>query len=586
MSNKVATYSLITEVKFDPETSAFQKLESARVDFKNLVNRYLSHRGIDTSTDLKILSFMHWFEKEGHADLSYDQQMEVWNAFEEYRGAKESYHQLFSGETIDSTLQSLREIDPSLVGQSRYQKDDSYITQAIKNIYYSISGWLAGDAVIQKYRARMTVLEPLAQRDQETQKVLTIFSKFFSNPATNLEDVSDVLERCHQRKEWAAQRDHFEGYLSLHVHHNVDYILQRDLTQPLPFLECEDSFEAEVVEKAPLVDEVVEESSNEKAESSEGSKEERGVFKGDEAGMILRAFLRIEIGDEKTLDPLETLLPLDQIDSIQLVQTKDGDVQWDVTFKSEFSEAKTHMQVLKGQTIRIAHCPEEKKTSFPNGGSPLAQAILRQHLQNGVGTGKPLAQLEKLLPIAQVDSVQLIKPQEGHLQVEMTFKTKMQGGTHQVAKGGWQDMEHSQMFMGQKFQILALPNNGEIIFQEGALQLAIHMKDLSFIKSKLGFAECGLLNTFLWNHGFLSSFGHFKPMDIDMTVQSIKIFEGEGVGLRVAVHDKKDLPFPREGTYPEGACLEGLKGELKSYSLEKEEFDQTFAGFSWQPVAE
>ncbi|MCB1110355.1 MAG: hypothetical protein KDK64_05190 [Chlamydiia bacterium] len=366
------------------EDQAYGRLEQARLDFKNLVNTIYNTQKISTSSDLEIIVFMHWFE-ENNFYLEFPEQEKIWNQFIAYREAFDAYQETFCGETLEETQEKLRAIDPELIGEKRWQEEDSGIVQCLKSFFYTVVRKFSNEADIARYQGRMTVLTFEAERNRETQKVLELFPKFFETktPVTTLQRVNAILDRCEWDDTLRARKKWFEGYLKSHVNPHIDYLLQRELSEPAEFFSCvsEESefFSFDTGEQSMDAEESV-------LESPKVVKEEMKPFhdevltkwEGEGAAMIISTSLRATLMDEELAQRiLSTLLPLDQIMCVE--QSPESPLTFDVTFKSplvgttpkvlqEGWDDMVHSPLYLDQKVTVHFAPERRMIIFPKGG--------------------------------------------------------------------------------------------------------------------------------------------------------------------------------------------------------------------------
>lgn len=490
MSDKVVLGSLITEVKENPEDRAFFDLEQTRLALKNLVNGIYGIQKISTISDREILQFMHWFEEE-RDDLPLEKQEEIWQAFEAYRSAHQNYQALFPGETVSSTVEALRAIDPNLVGETS--------SGWWASLFNAISRWIAGEDVIARYQGRLTVLQPQEIHSEEIKKVLDVFPKFFATqqPVSTIEEMNKVLDQTRFNPTLNERREWFESYLRTHITDNIDYLLNRELTKPEEFFSFSSEEEDEVLFTPELV---VDRSYTEPVSKSD-----------------------LVIGDSEEED-------------VGVSQEKELVSRWDGEIARQLVDTSISAALM----------------------NPEMEATVK----------------ERLIPLDQIEWIE--QSLEDPLMFKIHFKAPMVGSAPSIQVGGWNDIRHSPIFLDQEVTVRFNSQDRRIEFPDGGFQMAIHLEDLSFIHDKLDWTSSWGLSGFLKLHGLGS-----EPIHLATTIKGIVNVDEEEVVLRVEIHDKEDLPFPRNGKYPGEGALTTLKVQLNRFNLNIEEFGKTFANFTW-----
>lgn len=211
-----------------PEDSALQKLEDARHQLKNLFNNLYGTRIIASPTDTNLLERFYEFQKTDFGSPS--DKEEIYREFQAYRQAFIEYQGFFPLDTADSVKEHLRQIDPALIGEKRYDSSDSWITKIAKTVLSYISRWSFGTKGINRLLGRLTVLDPMQKRLDERERVLEVFSSFFqtSQPVTSLKQVRDVLNQCEDSPKYQGRKDWFYKYLSIHVNLNENFLLNQE----------------------------------------------------------------------------------------------------------------------------------------------------------------------------------------------------------------------------------------------------------------------------------------------------------------------------------------------------------------------
>lgn len=224
--------ALVTESSYDAEDLAYRTLHLSRQKLIDTIYETSGNKAFSTSSpsDNDILVFIHSMKTFG---INPSAEGKILEAFQDYSKAYESYRTHFQWETSTSTRQELCSIDPHLVGKSRYNQDDFFIVKGLKFLFYEVVNWTS-KTQIDRYENRMSVLEPEKEREEQTQKVIDIFSRFFrtSEPVTSIQDITNILSQelferdatLQGRKKW------FENYLEIHVHSNLDYLLRQEVS--------------------------------------------------------------------------------------------------------------------------------------------------------------------------------------------------------------------------------------------------------------------------------------------------------------------------------------------------------------------
>ena len=360
MITSVQLSTLITEVKPTQEDLALTHLSQSAQEFKEIVNDLYGAEKITIGSDSEILSFMHEFETE-KGGLSFFDQSKIWSQFEDYRQAFHEYQGMIKDRTLESSLEKLRNIDPHLVNEERYDSDDSLITKFLKTAFYEIRRQIASGTKIDRYVGRVTVLGEMQKRRQATQKVLDIFPKFFATPEplTSLGQINRLLERCSGNSELEKRRDWFENHLRFYVNPSLGHLMGRELTPPDRVFES-----------------TVETTTGVAAKTDPSGPVTQWV--GAEAAMVIKMITRSALMNERLANIVNTkLLPLDQIDLIE--QHIDNPYTYEITFKSPLvgstdSVGKggwgdmAHSRMLMSKKVTVHFDPVKKTISFPKGG--------------------------------------------------------------------------------------------------------------------------------------------------------------------------------------------------------------------------
>ena len=191
----------------------------------------------------------------------------------------------------------------------------------------------------------------------------------------------------------------------------------------------------------------------------------------------------------------------------------------------------------------------------------------------------------KLIPLDKIALVEQCL--DDPFTFEITFKSSLAASTHSVEKGGWGDMAHSRMLMGQKVTVRFDPLKCLMSFPKGGFQMGIHLEDFSFLYDKMSYTEGTALSTFLKYHGYMSTFGSLKhPMHLATTVNSLRISGDDELRLGIAIHDTSDIPLPRAGQYPKDGCLSNLQSNMNSIELTAPELENTFRHMEWRAASQ
>lgn len=315
MSTSVQLGTLITEVKPIQEDLALAQLNQSRIEFKKIINDIYGVEKISIGSDSEILSFMHGFETE-RVDLEFSDQEKIWAQFEDYRQTFHDYQGMINDQSLETTIEELRSIDPHLVNEERYSSDDAWITKCLKTVFYEIVRLATSGAKIDRYIGRVSVLGAAQKKEQETQKVLDIFPKFFATSVrlTSLGQINRLLELCTGNRELEERRNWFENHLMFYVNPNLGQLLDRELTVPVRVIE-------------PVV-EGLEDIPTKKVQNDLVTQWADG-----EGAMIVETMTRATLMNEKLVNIVNTkLLPLDQIALVE--QHLDDPHTFEITFKS------------------------------------------------------------------------------------------------------------------------------------------------------------------------------------------------------------------------------------------------------------
>jgi len=360
MSTSVQLGTLITEVKPIQEDLALTCLNQSRLEFKKIVNDIYGVEKITIGSDSEILSFMYGFEKE-RGDLEFSDQKKIWTQFEDYRQTFHEYQGMIKDQNLESTIEELRRIDPHLVNEERYSSDDGWITKCLKTVFYEIVRLATSGAKIDRYIGRVTILGAAQKKEQETQKVLDLFPRFFatSKPLTSLGQINHLLELCSGNAELEERRNWFENHLMFYVNPNLGHLLGKELTAPVRVFE-------------PVIEDT----------GDLGTKKVHTElvtqWAGAEGAMVIEMITRATLMNEKLANVVNTkLIPLDQIAVVE--QHMDSPYTYEITFKSPLvgsTDSVTkggwgdmaHSRMFMGKKLTVCFNPLKNLMSFPKGG--------------------------------------------------------------------------------------------------------------------------------------------------------------------------------------------------------------------------
>jgi len=360
MSTSVQLGTLITEVMPIQEDLALTHLSQSAQEFKKIVNELYEVEKITIGSDSEIISFMHEFETE-KGGLSFFDQSKIWSQFEDYRQAFHEYQGMIKDRTLESSLEKLRNIDPHLVNEERYNSNDRLITKFLKTVFYEIRRQITGGTKIDRYVGRVAVLGEMQKRERATQKVLDLFPKFFATPEplTSLGQINRLLERCSGNSELEKRRDWFENHLRFYVDPSLGHLMGRELTPPVRVFESAVETTTGVPTKRVRSDLVTQ-------------------WVGADGAMVIEMITRATLMNERLANIVNTkLLPLDQIDLIE--QHIDNPYIYEIIFKSPLvgstdSVGKggwgdmAHSRMLMSKKVTVRFDPLKNAISFLKGG--------------------------------------------------------------------------------------------------------------------------------------------------------------------------------------------------------------------------
>ncbi len=359
MSTSVQLGTLITEVKPVQEDLALTQLNQSRLEFKKTVNDIYGVEKISIGSDSEILSFMYAFETE-RGGLDFSDQEKIWAQFEDYRQTFHDYQSIINDQSLESTIEELRSIDPHLVNEERYSSDDAWITKCLKTVFYEIVRLATSGAKIDRYIGRVNVLGAAQKKEQETQKVLDIFPQFFatSKPLTSLGQINHLLELCSGKTELEERRNWFENHLMFYVNPNLGHLLGRELTAPVRVFE-------------PVIEDTGD------LGTKKVNTELVTQWAGGEGAMVVEMMTRATLMNDELANIVNTkLFPLDQIELVE--QHLDSPYTYEITFKNSLvgstdSVAKggwgdmAHSRMLMGKKVTVCFNPLKNSMSFPKG---------------------------------------------------------------------------------------------------------------------------------------------------------------------------------------------------------------------------
>lgn len=528
MTNNVVFDVSVSVAKETPEDRALHTLNDTRLILKDLVSDSYGVQKIPTTSDQDILHFMHGFEV-GKEDISFKKRTEIWKAFESYHAAYQNYQGEICGKTYDSTMEALRAIDPALIGEKRYNKSDAWLVQGIKSLFYVISRVSSKEDFITCYQGRLTVLQLQEIRDNETQKVLDLFPKFFtlSKQPTTLEEVNTALNRCHSDPELNARKQWFERHLEIHVNPNVDYLLDRKLTPPI---------------EPPLSS----------ASSQDNSISWDSLLEKLSSPFLSENFKQEEVREIKDL----------------------GDQRFEV--------------ILQDNTALIIQKTEEGKLHLSGTALP---DLMRTQFEKALGRDP-----EKFFPFDKIQSVTVLSEGKSP-ELRIDFGCQVEGITDHVAEGGWQDMTHNRFVIEPTLKV-ELSENAGITFEEGKVQMALHVEDFSSLLRMVGLPRVAswTVNNLLYQGGFTDDQGKGKKgLEFSVRIDKLSPDNSGNMNLSVSLPDHDKMIHPRKNQENPIEVVDlsttetgtnWVKKFLGSLCLKAEEYKSSFASLTWQDLPE
>lgn len=490
MTNNIVFDVSVSVAKETPEDRALHALNDTRLILKDLVNDAYGVQKIPATSDQDILHFMHGFEV-GKEDVSFEKRTEIWKAFESYHAAYQNYQGEICGKTYDSTVEALRAIDPALIGENRYSEGDAWLVQGIKSLFYVISRVSSGEDLITCYQGRLTVLQLQEIRDQETQKVLGLFPKFFtlSKQPTTLEEVNAALNRCHSDSNLNTRKQWFERHLEIHVNPNVDYLLERKIESPLSSSSPSAS------------NSIVEEVHN-------PSSQDNSISWDALLGKLSSPFISENFKQEKVREIKDL-----------------GDQGFEIIFQDS--------------TALIIQKTEEGK--FHLSGAVLP-GLMRAQFEKALGRDP-----EKFFPFDKIQSVTVLS--EGNSpELRIDFGCQVEGVTDHVAEGGWQDMTYNRFVIEPTLKV-ELSENAGITFEEGKVQMALHVEDFSSLLRMVGLpvAASWTVSSLLYRGNFTDYHGKGKKgLEFSVKIDKLSPDKSGNMNLSVSLPDHDKMIHPRK----------------------------------------
>ncbi len=356
MNVSVQLGRLIAEIKPTQEDLALACLTQSRLEFKKTVNDIYGTEKIIMGADSEILSFMHGFETE-RGELEFSDQNKIWTQFEDYRQSFHEYQIMIKDQSLESTIDELRSIDPHLLNEERYSSDDRWITKCLKTIFYEVVRLATSGAKIDRYIGRVGALRAMQKKEQEIQKVLEIFPKFFvtSVPLTSLGQINRLFELYSGNKKFEEKRNWFKNRLMFYVNPNLEQLLERELTAPVRDFE-------------PVIEDI----------DDIPKKKVQNKWADADGAMVIKTMVGATLMNKKLANVVNTKLLL--LDQIALVEEHlDSLYTYEITFKSPLVGSTdfvdqggwgdmTHSRMLMGKKVTMRFDPTKRSMSFPKGG--------------------------------------------------------------------------------------------------------------------------------------------------------------------------------------------------------------------------
>lgn len=565
------------------ENLIIKELERKRLEIKELVNSLLGHQAIPTPSDRDIFIFMHQLEEHNGAEIPFEDQQKIWGAFQEYWGLYCVYSEQIKGETVESTKDALRAIDPSLIGESQWNEGDLWVVQMVKSFFYSISKWMVGEDLIDCYRGRLTVLEPQEMRESETEKVLQVFSEVFpSTSVSSLKEMNrylDASEDCEQVQLFEDRLvTHYDG-LSIH------YLQNRPLSGPHEGFTYEPVSEIDMHSETSfqLIDEereVEEEFTYDFTYEPVGGESSSPALVAKD-----RELDRIQEEEVPVLrphPPINWRVLVGLIDSPFFSENfKEEDVReiknlGNLTFEITFNNG----------TVLIAEKTRDDKLRLSGTALP---AFMQNQFDKALGR-KP----ENIFPFDKIQSVTILS-EGSNPKLKIDFGQKVEGMIDAIPSGGWEDMQYHRLVIGPTL-VAQFPEEGGIEFEEGNIQMGLHIENFSSLLGivGLGSATSWTVSNLLYQGGFTDWHGKGKKgLDFAVKIDRMTADKSGKVCLTISLPPPDQMVKPRGNTKSPIEVIDLSTTEtgaswvrkfLGSFSFSREEYEHSFAAVRWKEL--
>ncbi len=552
------------------------KLDYSRSKIRELANYFTGSQSIPELSDRDIFLFMHQFQEHLGAGTSPEAQQIIWGAFQEYWKLYCAYSAGLDAETVESTKDVLRAIDPSLIGESQWNEGDFWVVQQVKSLFYSVTRWMAGEDLIEHYQGRLSVLLPREVRRSEIAEVLEIFSDVF--PTVEVSSLGDVDRFLRTSSD--TERRIFEERLSVHFDGmSTHFLLNRTLTDPASW------------QSIPVAQEIEVDLEN----YSQLSLEERESDEEFTYDFVYEADLSQE-------PSLPTFVPKDfEQEEVGQEAEKDSLMSWG-NFVSEINSSFIHknfkeqdireikalgergfeMTFLDGTVLNVQKTEEGKLhlsgTALPH--------LIQEQFNQALGRGS-----ENVFPFDQIESVTVLS--EGSSpKLKIDFSREVQGMVNEVSSDGWEDMPYHRLVVGPSL-VVQISNQGGIQFEQGNIQMGLHIENFSSLLGIVGLGSTAswTVSNLLYGGGFTDWHGRGKKgLEFAVKIDRITADKNGKVCLTISLPDPEKMVKPRGNhkssievidlsTTEEGTSW--VRKFLGSLSFSGEEYQASFSSVTW-----
>lgn len=546
------------------EDDAREAFRTARAQFgsKHLTMSPFSHQDI----------LAKMYEVQGSSTYSSEYRDTIWADFKTYQTARDEYRKSFNEKDLENIQKELREIDPALLGEKRYEESTSTIKRLILNVFYGIRSCFTSTKLLSRYQGRIEIAKEEVQKEERNEKVKEIFNRHIldkDHPETP-QAIDEVLT-CMQFLDQASPiyKTYKEAEANIFrelqgVHSCVDLLFNRPLLGPVPAQPLY-HMEAFIRKNQHLIAQSPSSQPEKKKEACEEEffsceEEEDEVFYSCEEESFPYEEELKESGQSKQKNGA---LGSDR-------QEQPGDVTPDDE-ESDYGFIDISVPPKRQDSSNKVKSEVRQKSSTEYQGELMAKLIDNfDDYQRVFNVLK-----NNIFPISFIQQIEVEEKQLCSIDVKYT--SSLEGTSSTVSSPGKQDFANARLIAKQEDKITVSKNS--FCYTPGAVKMGIVVKDYGvYLKKMSWLVQQAVL-------GVLKAYPNGIQLTLD--IDALKIDETTGkIFLLVTPNFKKDEQVEMKtaaSSVPE-SLHERIRTNLTSVSFTEEEFIATFGNLTWTPL--